>query len=413
MKKNLILLPLLVIVLSCNNGNNPVSPTLNPLDSEKVEVEFSKNSSVFQSNDPELVDIDTAYTVRFIKSGAVASRLVPGNVILIKEKLLRKVSSIEIAGDYLVVHTDHARLNEAIVNGEIIWSKTISFDPENIPMIMTTGGELKKMTKVSRTASEVKLKIGDFDVTISFDAQGDNANVSCAIEKSLGVAKAEYKMEGSIRKFQSKGDIKYVDTVLNKFEYENSGAEGELTVSLTATSAQSDLLNGIELPVVLLQVPYIVGGIPVMLKIKMLLVINTVMPSVDASAMIKAKFKYNSSYGIKYDGAEASAKVNQNNFEISKDKNQIGASASVGANFGIAFPRVEVALFGDVIVPYIQSSYLIGGTYTFGVKSCQEVKSQFIGAIGYDFDFFGLVKFSGKKTLWQKEQILLKSGDCS
>lgn len=58
----------------------------------------------------------------------------------------------------------------------------------------------------------------------------------------------------------------------------------------------------------------------------------------------------------------------------------------------MAFPRLEVALFGNIIVPYIQSAYLIGGTYTFGVESCQEVKSQFIGAIGYDFDFFGTDK---------------------
>jgi hypothetical protein len=49
-------------------------------------------------------------------------------------------------------------------------------------------------------------------------------------------------------------------------------------------------------------------------------------------------------------------------------------------NFTITANPANVTLFDDIIVPYIQSAYLIGGTYTFGVKSCQEVKSQFIGA---------------------------------
>jgi hypothetical protein len=45
------------------------------------------------------------------------------------------------------------------------------------------------------------------------------------------------------------------------------------------------------------------------------------------------------------------------------------------------------------------------------IGRCQQAKSQFIGACGIDLSLAGF-GYSAKKTLWQEEKVLLKSGDC-
>jgi hypothetical protein len=153
-----------------------------------------------------------------------------------------------------------------------------------------------------------------------------------------------------------------------------------------------------------------VGPILVMINVKVLFVVNCVVP-MDGSAQVDVKFTYNSTAGIKYDGTEVSADASMGDQSMDKNVAQTGASSAIGVNFGLAFPRLEIGIFDEVIVPYIQTAFLIGGDYTFGTHPCQQAKSQFIGACGVDFSFLGF-EYSANKTLWQKEKVLLKSGDC-
>ena len=90
---------------------------------------------------------------------------------------------------------------------------------------------------------------------------------------------------------------------------------------------------------------------------------------------------------------------------------QTGASSAIGANFGLAFPRLEIGIFDKLIVPWIHTAFLIGGDYTF-TPPCQQAKCQFIGACGIDFKFLLGYSYSLNKTLWQEEKVLLQAGEC-
>jgi len=148
----------------------------------------------------------------------------------------------------------------------------------------------------------------------------------------------------------------------------------------------------------------------VFINLKVLFVINCVVP-VDGSSQVEVKFEYNSTTGIKYNGTEVSADASIGDQSMDKNKAQTGASSAIGVNFGLAFPRLEIGVFDELIVPWIQTAFLIGGDYTF-TPACQQAKSQFIGACGFDLSFLGF-GYSAKKTLWQEEKILLQSGDCN
>ena len=93
-----------------------------------------------------------------------------------------------------------------------------------------------------------------------------------------------------------------------------------------------------------------------------------------------------------------------------KIKAETGASTAIGANFGLAFPRLELAIFGESVVPWIQTAFLIGGDFTF-TPPCQQAKSTFIGACGVNFSFFGL-GYSANHKFWEEEKVLLQTAEC-
>jgi hypothetical protein len=89
----------------------------------------------------------------------------------------------------------------------------------------------------------------------------------------------------------------------------------------------------------------------------------------------------------------------------------VGASSAIAVNFGIGFPRLEIGIFNSVVVPWIQSAYLIEGNYT-SFPACRQIRAAFIGACGVDFSFFGLIDSKPKITLWDERVTLFQTGDC-
>jgi hypothetical protein len=270
---------------------------------------------------------------------------------------------------------------------------------ENIPYKSTGAGDF-----------EFEFKYGDYKYRIKFSFADTGANVEFEITKELAKSiTAKFMARGSINNFYSKTEMKFENSKLTNFGQKNSDISGDLTLNLTVAGSGRDNI-AFDFPVVLLKFPVIVGGIPVTINVKVLFVINCVVP-VDGSSQIEVKFEYNSTTGIKYNGTEVSAdaSIGERNMEEGKTP-QTGASSAIGANFGLAFPRLEIGMFGEKIVPYIQTAFLIGGDYTF-TPPCQQAKCQFIGACGIDFSFYGL-GYKLSKTLWQEEKVLLQTAEC-
>ena len=88
------------------------------------------------------------------------------------------------------------------------------------------------------------------------------------------------------------------------------------------------------------------------------------------------------------------------------------ASQAAGVNFGVGYPRVELDVFGESIVPWAQIAYLVGGTYTF-FPACQSADALILGSAGYDLSFLGIVDLGGDSVEFFKEQRpLLRAGQC-
>jgi hypothetical protein len=406
----LFLISLSVVLLynTCEKDDNTSPPP--ETESSVYNVTLTDNTVFIDSLlVKSLVRIDSAdYVYYFEGSDPKITELKAGDILLIYGTALRRVTNVTSDGDETRVETGYATLNEAIRDGEISWNKEINFKQGIIPVVQMKGENIPYKS-TDANGFEFEFEYGDYKYKIKFSFTDTLANVEFEITKELvKPVTAKFTAKGSIRNFYSKTEMKFENSKLTKFGQKNSNVSGDLTLNLTVAGSGRDEVT-FELPVVLLKYPVLVGPVPATINVKVLFVVNCVVP-VDGSSQVEVKFEYNSTTGIKYNGTDVSVDASAGERSMDKNIAETGASSAIGANFGLAFPRLEIGIFGEHIVPWIQTAFLIGGDFTF-TPPCQQAKSQFIGACGIDFSFFGL-GYKANKTLWQEEKVLLQAGEC-
>ncbi|HER08099.1 MAG TPA: hypothetical protein ENO20_04235 [Bacteroides sp.] len=356
-----------------------------------------------------LVRIDTAnYIYYFDNTNPRIANLEADDILLIYGVALRRVTGVTHNGNETRVETGYATLNEAIKDGEISWNKAISFNDGVIPTVQMQGQHID-LKSVTEDGFEFEFPYGDFTYRIKFSFTDKKADVEFEISKDLaGPVTAKFLTKGSVENFYSNTKMQFENKKLTRFEQKNPGMQGELLLNLTVAGSGRDEMV-FDFPVVLLKFPMMVGPIPVTINIKVLFVFTCAVP-VDGSSQVEVKFTYNSTTGIKYNGTTVSADASIGDQSMEKNKAQTGASSAIEASFGLGFPRIEIGVFDELIVPWIHTAFLIGGDYTFH-PACQQAKSQFIGACGLDLSFLGF-SYKANTVLWQEEKVLLQSGDC-
>jgi hypothetical protein len=407
-KSLLISLFIIFLFTTCEKDNPAALPAAE--DSSVYDVTLTDNTVFIDSLAVQsLVRIDTAeYVYYFDGDDPKITNLKTDDILLIYGTALRRVTNVTRNGNETRVETGYATLNEAISDGEISWNKEISFKNGVIPTVQMQGENIE-VKSVSADGFEFEFPYGDYTYRVKFVLTDTKADVEFEISKALvKPITAKFLAKGSIENFYSSTEMKFENSKLTKFGQKNSNMVGNLVLNLTVAGSGRDNIT-FDFPVVLLKFPTMVGPIPVTLNLKVLFVINCVVP-VDGSSQVEVRFGYNSTTGIQYNGIDVSADASMGNQSMDKNIAQTGASSAIGANFGLAFPRLEIGIFNELIVPWIQTAFLIGGDYTF-TPACQQAKSQFIGACGVNFSFLGF-SYSANTTLWQEEKVLLQSGDC-
>lgn len=409
---NLILISLFLFSLfltSCEKDDSP-EPQPSGNESTVYDVTLTDNTVYIDSIEVnQLIEIDTANHIYYFEGAdPEILNLEKGDILLLHGIALRKVFSVSTEGNTTRIETEYATLNEAILDGEISWNREIDFNEGVVPEVVMNGKNIK-LKSATEDGYEFEFTYGKFKYRIKFVFSDKRADLEFEITKELvKPVNAKFKVTGFIENFYSKTEMKFENSKLTQFGQKNSNIKGELSLNLIVAGSGRDEVV-FELPVILLKFPTTVGAIPVDINLKVLFLMNCVVP-VDGSSRVEVTFSYNSTTGVKYDGTNVTADASIGDHNMDKKTAETGASSAIGANFGLAFPRLEIAAFDESVVPWIHTAFLIGGDYTF-TPPCQQARSQFIGACGIDFSFLGL-KYSVKKTLWQEEKILLRAGEC-
>lgn len=381
-------------------------------DTSTFDVEFAQDVvQVPEDRLDLLLGSDTEnHVYTFDKGGVLAAglNLTEGSPLVIPTVDIRRIVSVDEVGDTLVVETEFIPLNEVITNGVIEWDYGVEFTAEKIKSVEVPG--YGAIATKDGTPIEFSLEIGGLTYEIKATLDNELATFEFTVTKGVGDAvKGKFVATGQIRRFRSKDRIAFEDSELREFGHELNGMQGEVTLELVVAASGNDFIN-LELPATIMRVPFLVGMIPMELDVKVQFVINASVP-IDGSSRVKTKFTYDSDLGLSCDGVTVSAGGHVGSMEFGKDTNETGASGAISANFGLGFPRVELSILGDSVVPWAQTAFLIGGSYTF-TPPCQKADALFLGALGYKLGLFGLDLLSGSKTLFTEEMELLRAGDC-
>lgn len=415
----LLLIPIALIVQSGCSSDAPTQPTNtttgNPTepagkkDSIRYEVEWQPNARVLDEQDMSRVQsVDsTSKTFRFTTGDPTIDAIKQGDIVIFGNYALRKVRSVSVSGGIKQVLTDTCAITDAIKNCDISWDYGIRFDPALVRRHPRFG---KSSGVTAADTFGVQLERGEYEYAIGIKLLTDRMNINLRALKKIGGGKlAEMRADGVIYKYRALGKVMIRDGKLMEYDARNEYAAGDLTLSINAAGSGSDIGIEVEIPMLIIPIPQM----PVFVfEVKTLIVMNASVPG-DGSSLIKARFKYDVDGGFHYvNGGTVQSIAQLRGEEVTKQNEpRTGASSPIAISWGLALPKLELK-FLDTPIGWIQSAYLIGGDYTPFFPPCQQAKAQFIGAAGYGIGAFGFTLISGSRTLWQKETVFLKTGQC-
>ena len=342
-----------------------------------------------------------------------------GRVLVVEGQGLGRIVKSETVGGSLVVDTESAALTDAITDGTIGWDYGVDFTPEHIQTVSVAGYPGTRL-QVFKSPIKLKFSASGYDYTLEIDLQGSAATFTFTVEKTLaGNVKGHFVAKGTIERFRNRDTIVIAGSKLKSFDHTLEKMKGDLTLELNAVAESGTMKDPnieFKVPIPVLTIPFLVGPLPVQLSIKIQFVISAVIPPA-GSAWVKTHFVYDSDLGLTYDGTQVGSSSRAGNPEMEGQQSQVAAPTQIGANFGIGFPRVELDILRSSVVPWAQTAFLVGGTFTenqsAGVPVCVKADALFLGAAGYDLSLFGVIKLaSGEKTLFKQTKPLLRSGDC-
>jgi hypothetical protein len=359
--------------------------------------------------DRDVVSIDEArmiYTLR--NSSDKAKNLKKGDIILLHGKALGKVERVTTQGSNIVVEAVHADLNELIEDGTIEWTTYCDFHPDMELEAMVGDEVFAPKTRAGKTV-KFDFEYGGYKYSISMEMNNDKGKVKIEMTKPLGPGlAAKFAAEGEVSAFYSQNKIEFKNRELQHYGHANKNLQGDITLSATVAGSGNAALD-YKPAVILGKYAFMVGPIPTVITLKMQILLNAVVP-LDGSARLETRFKYNSETGFSYDGTDVKTKGRIGDYSLEDKAIDTGASSAIAVNFGIGFPRIEVGIFGNLVVPWIQTAFLINGDFTFN-PVCRRAKASFIGGCGYNLSFLGF-KHSATQNLWQQDRTFFQSGEC-
>jgi hypothetical protein len=327
-----------------------------------------------------------------------------GEPLMFPGKAVRRISHVETENGKTVVYTDPAKLNEVIKDAKIGWNQNIAFskmsmtDLQHIRPIF--GGTALAQSGSSGNGLSFSGEIQGWSLTVTINPNSSQNRLDVTIEGTKGRA-ARVHADGYISDFRTQGNLNYSDSNLDNFSYQEQGLNGRLHVLFAAVELGSDeaLFN---IPAEF-SIPYEVGPLYMEAKLKADL---RVVPEVRGGASAQADFTvtYGADRGFSFEGGHVTplGQLNDQNVAVTGDTVSAGTIAT-GMGVGIEFPRLELAMYGEVIVPYLALDNYAYTVYTPD-PPCQEGGLRQRAVAGLTLSFLG-AEYSQETELWKRESV--------
>ena len=367
-----------------------------------------------------------------------------GSVVILAGKALRRVSAIEDRSGEIVVSTEPATLNEAIQDGTIDWKRQLDFgnNVADLGGVEVFWGDVALASQLSFDGEAISYsgQIRGFRVETTLTPQPGRLGIEMTIRKK-GIAKRQgnstlldlflpvvpmgsdqvqeseedvlaVSAKGWISSFESSGEISYAGGELQGFTLMNTGMRGDLKLKFVAIGGASTIRTGVEvlsLPMKFQFPPIMIGGwLPVSLTIGVTPRITAAVTSPNASSRGAFEIEYSADQGFSfYSGiVDEVAQLHSAALNIDLDSTISAGQVTTAFSFGLQFPRIEVRVLGELVVPYLTMDTYRESYYEPGIlskrKACQRQKIHNKSVAGVNLSFLGF-EYSSETELWNRE----------
>ncbi|MEZ4817817.1 MAG: hypothetical protein R2776_07590 [Flavobacteriaceae bacterium] len=413
------MIALLLFVFSCGSDKNkskdfskthiiPKTETFNATQKENTtRVSASEVSKLEQYN-------SETGTYIFSDDADEIEDLEVGKVVLFETHSLRKITAVKKEAGKIIVESEYARLTDYFSEASISYSANVAWDKNGIaatkvslgqPIAIMATPSLFMAQEVENEASvSIEREIRGWKVGFELEPEsGGKLNITLSAEKEHVCS---IKAEGFISSFTSTSTIEIGNGETQEFSYQNDGLEGEVELKFAAVGLGSDIAI-LEIPATLERTILVQGIIPVTLRLKANLKIY---PEVAAGTSSQASMKltYNSNFGFSYGNGSMSTTggVSNDTAEQTGDSNTATAGIA-GMGVGVEFPRFEVGILGNTVVPYLllnthASSYLSTGL--LDNRPCHTATLKYEAHAGVSMDFLGVMSVNNDYKIFEEQK---------
>lgn len=353
-------------------------------------------------------------------TGSLASvDLAPGRPLIVAGHGIGRIESIDRAGESTVISTGAATLADVIDRGTIGWDAAVDWDADWIigeqpPAFRAASDGRVKLSGLvmvdeagrhidvyaNRTAAgdiNWTYAVAGSEILFSIVPGGDQMSVAIQVTRP----QLTYTARGTVGSAHSVGSATYSDGTLKAATIDTGGIDSKLELTIAAAGAGSVPEFSFTLPGLMFKYPIMVGPVLVVIGLSAQLVGVAEVPA-SGSVTFQSDFGFSSTGGFRYDGSSIVSTAQLGGFTM--DAGGADPAGYIGeyvnAQYGVAFPKVEVSLFGTGPSAYIRPGIFLGAELTWGpVCKTAYIRAELVG--GYDFTLLGVSLASDKQTFWE------------
>ncbi len=431
-KISAIIFILFFTIISCNEKtpDNGMSNYITPETQEFEATTFENTSSISVSTMNKLNSYDEKtgfYT--FDNESEGIEDLKPGTVVLFEGHSLRKIKSVRNEDGKIIVVTEFAKLTDYYKDAKISYNALIDWNDNSTGALnmdigqpiatmgfssLETIGKINKLTTIPSLVqnNNVKLKkeIKGWKVELTIEPTSEG-KLKIKIDAKKNHL-CSITAEGFISSFNSNANINIANGETQLFNYSNQDLKGEMEIKFSAVGLGSQIAI-LEIPAKIERTIMVNGVIPVKLTIKANLKIYPEV-AVGSSSQVSMKLTYNSTAGFSYEGGRVKSvgDIRGENTEQTGDCNTATAGIA-GMGVGIEFPRFEIGILGNVIVPYMvlnTHSYSYLSTGLLDNTPCHFAELKYNMHAGVSLNFLGAGSINNDYKVFEDKKRWIADG---
>ncbi|MCC5907845.1 MAG: hypothetical protein JJU13_16655 [Balneolaceae bacterium] len=379
------------------------------LGSETVMLEESVTEAALTEYDEE--NHQFIFNSSVLENAGVS--LKEGEILLLANKALRRITSVSEEGGEITVETGYASINEAFRNVKVDHTERFDFRQsitENA-MLEFDGKMLKPNVAGATGETKWEYKLGDVTVEGTLNRSDNEAVLALLVKYDTGSVSGAMLARLTISGFENNTAFTITDHETESFRFNNRGLEGRVDMQFVMAGGNSDEVSW-EPPMPALVLPFSVGVIPLTFRMGPVYVYKLDLGA-DGSAQFETAFTYSGDLGLQVEGTSFTPMLEggiRNPGADQAEGNAAGFGGTVSGQYGLALPKISLSAFGDAVVPYLTQEFYIGASYTF--PTCTRLFSRYEINAGVAMRMFGLANLNFSQNLVEETMHDYRSDGC-